>query len=258
MRKLFPVCLLPFVAGCLTAGYRAEVYRAAKPSVQCPAGVAFVANGSGDFHTVSQNLAQAVAETSAPLEVETFTWSHGYGRYLIDHVNHDNHLSQGRLFASRVATYHQTYPHRRIYLVGHSAGCAVVLAAAERLPPRSVERIILLAPSVSQEYDLRPALLTARSSIDVFHSCRDRWILGLCMQIVGTADGHGCSAAGQCGFTPVVSCPADAALYSKLRQHPWDPVVEWSGHAGGHYGSNQAGFLKAYVVPLLSDNCGAS
>jgi pimeloyl-ACP methyl ester carboxylesterase len=244
--------LLPFVAGCLTAGYCPEVYRAAKYSVQCPAGVVFVANGSGDFHTVSQNLMQAIAETSSPLEIETFTWSLGYGRYLFDHISHDNHLAQGRLLAGRVLAYRQFHPNRRIYLIGHSAGCAVILAAAERLPPGSVDRIILLAPSVSQEYDLRPALLTARSGIDVFHSSRDRWVLGLCMQIVGTADGGGCTAAGQCGFTPVVSCPADAALYSKLRQHPWDPVVEWSGHAGGHYGSNQAGFLKAYVVPLLS------
>jgi pimeloyl-ACP methyl ester carboxylesterase len=252
VRKFIAVCLLPFVAGCLTAGYRSEVYPAAKPSVQCPAGVVFVANGSGDFHTVSNNLGQALAETSVPLEIETFTWSQGYGRYLFDHINHDNHLSQGRLLANQVAAYRQLYPARRIYLVGHSAGCAVILAAAERLPPGSVERIVLLAPSVSQEYDLRPALRTARLGIDVFHSCRDRWILGLCMQIVGTADGHGCSAAGQCGFTPVVVCPEDAPLYSKLRQHPWDPAVEWSGHAGGHYGSNQVGFLKAYVVPLLS------
>ena len=45
--------------------------------------------------------------------------------------------------------------------------------------------------------------------------------------------------------------PPDAVLYGKLRQHPWDPVVAWSGHGGGHYGSNQAGFLRAYVLPLL-------
>jgi hypothetical protein len=98
-------------------------------------------------------------------------------------------------------------------------------------------------------YDLRPALRAARCGIDVFHSSQDRLILGLGMRIVGTAE-HACrTAAGQYGFTPVLAGPGDAALYGKLRQHPWDPVVQWSGNDGGHYGSNRTGFLRAYVLP---------
>ena len=100
-------------------------------------------------------------------------------------------------------------------------------------------------------YDLRPALRTVRRGIDVFHSDEDRVILGLGMQVVGTAERRCRAAAGQGGFSPVVACPADAALYGKLRQHPWAPAVAWSGHDGGHYGSNQPGFLRAYVLPLL-------
>jgi hypothetical protein len=95
-------------------------------------------------------------------------------------------------------------------------------------------------------------LRTARCGIDSFHSERDRLILGLGMGILGTAD-RGCrTAAGRYGFTPVLTCPADAALYGGLRQHAWDPSVAWSGHDGGHYGSIQAGFLRAYVLPLLN------
>jgi pimeloyl-ACP methyl ester carboxylesterase len=239
------------LAGCLSAGYRAEVYRSAPP-VPAPVAVAFVANGSGDFRTVSENLCQVVVETSAPLEVETIVWSHGYGRYVTDHLDHANHLAQGRCLAARVAAYRQAYPERRISLIGHSAGSAVVLAAAEMLPPGGVDRIVLLAPSVCETYDLRPALRNARCGIDVFYSDRDDVILGLGMLIVGTAEGGCRTAAGRCGFRPVLACPADTALYGKLRQHPWDPVVAWSGHDGGHYGSNQACFLRAYVLPLLT------
>jgi pimeloyl-ACP methyl ester carboxylesterase len=213
--------------------------------------VAFVANGSGDFRTVSAGLAQAVAEAAAPLEVETFVWSHGWGRYATDHVCHANHLAQGLRLAAEVAAYRRAHPERRVSLVGHSAGCAVVLAAAELLPPDGVDRLVLLAPSVCVTYDLRPALRAARGGIDSFHSGEDRLILGLAVDIVGTAEGGCREAAGRCGFTPVIACPADAALYGKLRQHPWAPVVAWSGHAGGHYGSNQPGFLRAYVLPLL-------
>jgi hypothetical protein len=42
---------------------------------------------------------------------------------------------------------------------------------------------------------------------------------------------------------------ADAALYGKLRQHPWDSVVD-----GGHYGTNKVAFLNAYVLPLMMSN----
>lgn len=250
MRKLFPLCVLPLLTGCWGAVYHRDVYHAVASPAN-PVGVVFVANGSGDFRTVSRNLSQVVAETSAPLQIETCTWSHGYGRYLIDHVDHANHLDHARPLAIQVAATRQAYCNRRIYLVGHSAGCAVVLAAAEMLPPDSVDRIILLAPSVCAAYDLRPALRAARQGIDVFHSSQDRVILGLAMQIVGTADRRSRTAAGQDGFTPVIACPADAVLYGKLRQHPWDPAVDWTGNNGGHYGSNRAAFLRAYVLPLL-------
>jgi hypothetical protein len=80
---------------------------------------------------------------------------------------------------------------------------------------------------------------------------RDNLALGLGTLIVGTADRRCRTAAGQYGFRPVIACSADAALYGKLRQHPWDPVVAWSGHSGSHYGSIQARFLRAYVLPLL-------
>ena len=254
MRKVLPVCLLPLLAGCWGNCYRTESYAALSSAAPPPVGAVFVANGSGDFRTVCTNLRQVVAELSVPLQIETCTWSHGYLRYCIDHLDHANHLHHGRLLASQVAAYRQAYANRRIYLIGHSAGCAVVLAAAELLAPNGVERIILLSPSVCTSYDLRPALHTARSGIDVFYSNQDRVILGLGMTIVGTSEGSCRTAAGQVGFTPVLACPADAALYSKLREHPWDPMVEWTGHNGGHYGSNQAGFLQAYVLPLLMGN----
>jgi pimeloyl-ACP methyl ester carboxylesterase len=250
VRAFLLACLLPLLTGCWGACYRPD----AAPAVVCApssVGVVFVANGSGDFRTVSKNLCQVVAETAAPLQVETYVWSHGYMRYIIDHIDHTNQLQHGSILAAHIAAYRQACRARRICLIGHSAGCAVILAAAERLPPDSVDRIILLAPSVCTSYDLRPALRTARLGIDVFHSDRDRFILGLCMKLVGTADRNCWTAAGQVGFTPTICCPADAALYGKLRQHPWDPAVEWTGHHGGHYGNNGVAFLRVYVLPLL-------
>src|SRR5262249_37529914 len=128
---------------------------------------------------------------------------------------------------------------------------AVVLAAVEALPPGYVDRLILLAPSVSVDYDLRPALRSVSGTVEVFHSCRDGLVLGVCMRLVGTADHKWSGAAGRHGFRPLVCTPDDAALYTKLRQHSWDPCVEWTGNCGGHYGNHERCFLKAYVLPLL-------
>lgn len=247
---MLPACLLPLLTGYGLPGYYPDVCEAAWP-VPSPAGIVFVANGSGDVRTLSTNLRQVVAETSAPLQIETFVWSHGRGRSLADHRDHANHRAQGGRLAAQVAASRQQCPHRPIFLIGHSAGCAVVLAAAEMLPPDSVDRIVQLAPSVGVTYDLRPALGSTRCGIDVFCSRRDRLVLGLGMKIVGTADRQSHTAAGQRGFTPVITCPADAALYSKLRQHPWGPDVAWTGNRGGHLGCLHAGFLQAYVLPLL-------
>ena len=254
MRALSIAGLLSFLPGCCVPGNLTQTYRPNLTPATAPVGVVFVANGAGDFRTVSNNLSQVIAENHIPLDIQTFGWSVGYRRYIADQVDHDNHLAQGQLLAAQVYSYHQAYPARRIYFLGHSAGCAVLLAAAELLPPDSVDRMVLLAPSVSQYYDLRPALRAARLGVDVFHSDEDRIILGLGMQIFGTAERASRTAAGRTGFTPVIVCPTDAALYAKLRQHPWHPVVEWSGHDGGHFGSNQTGYLQAYVLPLFSTN----
>ena len=218
----------------------------------------FVADGSGDFRSTSNALCQAVNDTGAPLRIETFVWSHGYGRMLADHLDHCNHLEEGRRLAGVVAAFHQSCPDRAVYLVGHSSGCAVVLAAAEAAPPGSIERIVLLAPAVAHDYDLRPALRGSRQGINAFVSRRDIGALGAGMAIAGTADRRWAAPSGRVGFTPILSCPGDEALYAKLRTHPWDPVVEWTGNRGRHYGTIQPAYVRAYLIPLLSRSPGAT
>jgi pimeloyl-ACP methyl ester carboxylesterase len=251
MCKRLVLCWMLLTAGCFSAEQPHETCRTGLPPAPTATAVAFVANGAGDSRSVSRNLTEAVAWAGTPLQVETFVWSRGYGRYVADQADHDNHLEQGQQLAAQVRGYRAAYPQHRVYLIGHSAGCAVVLAAAEALPPDSINRVILLAPSVSNDYDLRPALRTALDGIDVFHSDEDRLVLGLGVGLVGTTDGASNTSAGQDGFRPIVQSPADAVLYGRLRQHGWHPVVAWSGNRGGHFGNHETAFLRAYVVPLM-------
>jgi pimeloyl-ACP methyl ester carboxylesterase len=245
--RLHFLCLLALAVGCAARRQYVPPCTCAAPN----ADVVFVADGSGDYRTTSRAVSDAVNACGAPLCVETFVWSHGYGRLLADHIDHCNHLEEGRRLAALIAARVGDCRGLGVYLVAHSSGAAVVLAAAEASPPNSIERIVLLSPAVSHDYDLRPALRSVRQGIDVFTSCRDIGALVLGTGIVGTADRRRAAAAGRIGFTPLLICPGDELLYAKLRMHPWDRSVEWSGNRGSHYGTLEPGFMRAYVLPLL-------
>jgi pimeloyl-ACP methyl ester carboxylesterase len=234
--------------GC--AATRQEVHR--PPSTTPSRGVVFVADGAGGFHAPSDAFQNALREEGIPLHVESAAWSHGYLRVLADEMDYCYARQEGQRLAVQVAAYRQHCPTGEIYLVGHSAGSAVVLAAAEALAPDSVDRIILLSPSVSTNYDVKPALRACRGGMDVYYSERDTGFLGLGVALVGTADRLGGPAAGRVGFRLRADTDADMRLYTRLRQHPWNPAVAWTGNGGGHYGSHQVSFLRAYVLPLLT------
>ena len=227
-RPLF--LFLPLLAGCAAQPTRVESYAPPTPA----RGIVLVAEGAGGYQNAPRAITGAVDALHLPLYVRSIGWTHGVGFGLADVVDAPYAHCQGRLLADEIGRYRTTCPGVPVYLVGYSAGAAVALAAGEWLPPDSIERIVLLAPAVSADYDLRCPLASARCGIDVFFSTNDRWWLGLGSAIVGTADGKRDAPAGRVGFR----CPGDAALAHRLHQHPWDTNVAWTGNDGGHTGSS--------------------
>ncbi len=245
---LLVAAVLTAVSGCATIHH--EAYRPA--ACPCSQAVVVVADGAGGFECTSAALREVITEDHLPIAVETLDWTHGCGRFLADQIDYDHARTEGARLAEFVRARRQSCPDSPIYLVSHSAGSAVVLAAAECLPPDSVNGIIFLAPSVSADHDLRPALRCSRGGVDVFYSARDWGYLGAGVGLVGTADRHWSAAAGRVGFRPAATTPEDAALYAtRLRQHAWDRSVRWTGNRGGHYDCHEPCFLRAYVLPLL-------
>lgn len=216
-----------------------------------PTHVVFVADGAGDYRAASTSFRETVAADGWPIDVRTFVWSHGFLRSLADHTDYEWARERGRELAGLVLAQKQARPDLPVSLVGHSAGCFVVLAAAEQLPPDTLERIVLLSPSVSSGYDVRPSLRTARNGMDVFFSRNDRVWLGAFTAIAGTSDDALQSrSAGRFGFEPTVQ-PGEEGLFAKLRQYEWNPTLEATGHDGGHYGAYQPGHLRKFVLPLF-------
>ncbi|MBA4065985.1 MAG: hypothetical protein C0501_20155 [Isosphaera sp.] len=234
-------------AGCALPPPRTDAVRApadAPPDPTRP--LVWVLDGAGDLKGCSTALAKA----DVPVELAVFPWSHGQYRLIADQTDLAHAREQGARLAEAVRERAAREPGRRVVLVGHSAGCAVVLAAGDALPPDAVDRVVLLAPSVSAGYDLRPTLRAAREGVDVFCSGKDWLACGLVVRVVGTTDaGRVGPAAGRWGFRAGGLAAAEAA---KLRQHHWTEDVGRTGHAGGHHGVHAPEFVRAYLFPLMS------
>ncbi len=242
-----PILLSLCMAGWLTAVITAQTPPAPPVTER---GVVFAVDGSAHLRGIADDLRQAVAEADLHLRVESFAWSHGAGRVFADLHGHDHQKAKGSELAGLIRARRKTDPSGAIYIVCHSSGAAVVLAAAEELPAGAVERIILLAPALGPNCDLRPALRCARGGVDSFHSQND--VVGRFLAVVGNADGQFLVSAGSTGFTPPERS-ADASPYANLRQHAWDWEMSKTGHLGGHFGCTRSGFLRAYVTPLLGE-----
>jgi len=218
-----------------------------------PQGIVLVVGGAGGNQGTPKAVIAAVERAGLPLYVRSFDWTLGNNLGVADMKNTANARAQAYRLAGEINSYRTSYPNTPIYLVAHSAGAMVALESTQWLAPDSVDRIILLAPAVAADYDLRRALGTARWGVDVFTSKRDRFYLGLGVAIVGTADGKfGRPAAGRVGFDTARISANDAVLLARLRQHPWDRSVLWTGNVGNHPGTIQPAFLEAYVLPLLA------
>lgn len=251
MRSVLLTTCCIFLGGCLASSRPPVAPYPVHYAGDAGGDLLFVANGSGGGWALSDGLDYVAGRTGTSVRVVPVDWSHGRGRVLADHLNQANQRQQGQYLAAQVQAALQANPGRKIYLAGHSSGCAVILTAAEALPPGTLAGVVLLAPATCAYHDLRPTLRASRGGIDVYYSTQDDLILGFGVGLLGTTDRDCSYAAGRYGFVPVIQNPGDAALYQQLRQHPWDRSVTWTGHQGTHYGCLQPRFLLAYVLPAF-------
>ena len=229
-----------------------RIYRASGEDRTETRPLVWVLDGAGDLKGCSNALTQANTIVGAPVELSVFPWSHGHRRLLLDQIDMSHARIQGAKLAQAIQERKAQEPGRRVIVIGHSAGCAVVLAACDFLPMDAVERVVLLAPSVSTGYDIRPTLWSAKEGVDVFCSTKDWVALGFVIRVVGTTDNFWSgSAAGRWGFRPKVTTGYADIEASRLRQHFWSQDVAWTGHTGGHHGMHAPAFVQNYLLPLM-------
>jgi pimeloyl-ACP methyl ester carboxylesterase len=217
-------------------------------------GLVLVLGGVGGLDWCGFNMRRAARVARLSCAVETFRWGHGFGRWFADLTNIAHGGRQADRVADVIRRFRAEHPLEPVFLVGKSGGAGIAAWALERLDPEAVERAVLLSPALSPRYDLTAALCAVRREVVVYWSPLDVVFLGAGTRLFGTIDGVRTRGAGLVGFAVPGHDEPDAdrrRQYEKLRQVRWRPRMAKLGHLGGHFGSDQPRFLRAYVVPLL-------
>jgi hypothetical protein len=157
---------------------------------------------------------------------------------------------QAQLVADLITKQYRAHPEQPIYLTCHSGGSGPATWALEKLPPDvKVACFVLLAPALSPTYDLSKAMAHVSAKAFCFYSHDDDLVLGTGTKLFGTIDGVQCDAAGRIGFERPAD--ADATLYAKLIQQPYQAAWARYGHVGGHIGCMSTPFVRAIVAPIM-------
>lgn len=213
-----------------------------------------VIGGVGGLDWCGLALRRLLKHKQPPYAVEILEWGHGFGRWHADLTNVANRDAGARAIAGAIRLYKGSHPGCPVFLVAKSGGAGVVVKGLELLDQDAVDRVVLLAPAMSPNYDLTGALRAVRREIVVFWSPLDLIVLGAGTRLFGTIDRVKSVGAGLVGFRVPSGDSANLASrreYGKLRQVRWHPRMAASGHLGGHMGPDSPFFLRKYVVPLL-------
>jgi len=218
-------------------------------------GVVFLDSGIGGISPLAPAAKVALPLAGVDHELREFAWQHGKGHHIRDLQDKENIREKAAELAQLIRDLHEREPNRRVYLVGHSAGTAIVVQAAELLPPNSIERIILLSSALSPNYDLTAALRATRGQIVTFYSQADRMMLDWGTTWFGTADRLYGSAAGLRGFVQPANLDdaGKRAYEQQVVQVPWTVDKAFELQGGWHHSTTMPWFLARQVAPWLKD-----
>ncbi len=248
----YTLLALIIIVGCMTTGcgYVRSMVNSDQPYMapdRIDKGLVIVLPGIEGRSPLNEDICRGLSDGGVDCAIELMDWTSWAGP-LYDQRAQDRNRRKASEIAALILNYKQTHPGTPVTLVGQSGGGAMAIWTAEALPPDCmVDGIILLAASLSPNYDLELALVKTRRGIVSFHSSKDWLLLGFGTTVVGTMDGEHSSSAGKVGFEIPLAVPA----YKKLYQIPWSQEMASTGYTGRHMNSGAKEFVVEYVVPFV-------
>ncbi len=202
-------------------------------------GITFYSPGAGNVDFGDNGLRTGLEQAGYQGQVATNMWTVSFNP-AIDQALRINALAGARKLAGWIEDYADKYPGKPINLVGLSAGTGVTIWALERLKPGyQVDNVILLASSLSNNYDTTKALGHVRGKVYNYYSSNDA-VLQIPMKLFGTIDGKfGVDGAGAVGLK--------GNRTSQVVNIRWKPDFRRYGYHGGHTDGTSPGFVKAVL-----------
>lgn len=207
-------------------------------------GITFYVPGAGNVDMGDAGLRRGLEQAGYRGQVSRLTWTFSLNPAIDQAVRVNAKLGAQRL-AGYIEDYIDTYPGREVNLVGLSAGSGVAVWALESLKPGyEIDTLVLLASSLSSDYDISRALKRVRGNVYCYYSPNDV-VLTLLMKPVGTIDGKIMTdGAGAVGLHP----PRGGDRVVNIR---WRPEFRNYGYSGGHTDVTSPEFVRRYVARHL-------
>ncbi len=203
-------------------------------------GIVFYSPGAGNVDFGDAGLRSGLEKAGFAGQVATNLWTFSFNP-AIDQVLRVNAKLGGRKLARWIEEYIDTYPDRSLDLVGLSAGTGVSIWALESLKDGyQVDNVILLASSLSHDYDVAKALRHVKGAVYNYYSSQDA-VLAIPMKLFGTIDAKfGVDGAGAVGLHP----PRGD---HRIVNIPWTSAYRKYGYNGGHTDGTSSAFVEAVL-----------
>ena len=149
----------------------------------------------------------------------------------------------GKTIAREIEQYQDSYPGRPVHIIGHSGGGGIAVFVAEGMSEgRTIDGLILLSASISNNYDLAGAMNHCKSGLVNYYNQNDVGLLGLGTAIVGNVDGGHAPSAGLTGLKSI--------LPRVFQVNVTESMTRTSG-GGAHESATRPKFVSRYVAPWV-------
>jgi pimeloyl-ACP methyl ester carboxylesterase len=185
------------------------------------------------------NIKRGVINSGLDYAVTVYPWGLP-GLALVNQMDFlGNRLRAGRL-ADYIEEYQNAHPGKPVWIIGHSGGGGIAVFAAEALEPgHKVNGLVLLAASISKDYNLRKALAKVDGPIVNFYNPDDSALLAVGTTLTSNVDGRRGPSAGLEGFSNSYPGLHEVPVYSSSNPHG---------------AATEASFVRNNVVPWIRRN----
>jgi len=216
-------------------------------------GKVYYLDGAGNLGFGQDTVPSALRAAGFRGHVENIIWTTFTGP-LGDQLIRVNARAHADQLARKIVKYRRRHRDTVLNLIGLSAGTGVAVWAVEALPGgMTVDNMVLLGSSLSNNYDLTKCLKHVKGAVFVVHSPRDGVLAGL-VPLTGTIDGQFFTQpAGLVGMkVPARATEQTSTLYrEKVRNIQWRHSFQAYGYAGGHTDSTSYRFVKYMIAQRM-------